>query len=134
MFRLALKNTFARKLRLLSTSFAVMLGIAFLAGTLVFTDTIERTFDNLFADIYENTDAVVRSETSIEAEMGWEMRGRIPESTLATVREVDGVAQAQGIVQGFAQIVGSDGDAIGNPGEGPPTFGQNFQSGKLSPG
>ena len=133
MFRLALKNTFARKLRLLSTSFAVMLGIAFLAGTLVFTDTIERTFDNLFADIYENTDAVVRSETSIEAEMGWEMRGRIPESTLATVREVDGVAQAQGIVQGFAQIVGSDGDAIGNPGQGPPTFGQNYQSGELSP-
>ena len=133
MFRLALKNTFARKLRLLSTSFAVMLGIAFLAGTLVFTDTIERTFDNLFAGIYENTDAVVRSETSIEAEMGWEMRGRIPESTLATVREVDGVAQAQGIVQGFAQIVGSDGDAIGNPGQGPPTFGQNYQSGELSP-
>jgi putative ABC transport system permease protein len=133
MFRLALKNTFAKKLRLLSTSFAVMLGIAFLTGTLVFTDTVKRTFDDLFADIYENTDALVRSDTSIESEMGWEMRGRIPEPTLATVREVDGVAQAQGIVQGFAQIVGSDGDAIGNPGQGPPTFGQNYQTGELSP-
>jgi putative ABC transport system permease protein len=133
MFRLALKNTFAKKLRLLSTSFAVMLGIAFLTGTLVFTDTVKRTFDDLFADIYENTDALVRSDTSIESEMGWEMRGRIPEPTLATVREVDGVAQAQGIVQGFVQIVGSDGDAIGNPGQGPPTFGQNYQTGELSP-
>jgi putative ABC transport system permease protein len=133
MLRLALKNTLARKLRLLSTSFAVIIGVAFLAGTLVFTDTIGRTFDNLFADIYENTDAVVRSGTSIESEMGWEMRGRIPESTLATVREVDGVAQAQGVVQGFAQIVASDGDAIGNPGQGPPTFGQNYQTGELSP-
>jgi putative ABC transport system permease protein len=133
MFRLALKTTLARKLRLLSTSFAVILGVAFLAGTLVFTDTIERTFDDLFADIYENTDAVVRSDTSIESEMGWELRARMPESTLATVRAVDGVARADGIVQGFAQIVGSDGDAIGNPGEGPPTFGQNYQAGELSP-
>jgi putative ABC transport system permease protein len=133
MLRLALKNTLARKLRLLSTSLAVIIGVAFLAGTLVFTDTVRRTFDNLFADIYENTDAVVRSGTSIESAMGWEMRGRIPESTLATVREVDGVAQAQGVVQGFAQIVASDGDAIGDPGQGPPTFGQNYQTGELSP-
>jgi putative ABC transport system permease protein len=133
MFRLAWKTTLARKLRLLSTSFAVILGVAFLAGTLVFTDTIERTFDDLFADIYERTDAVVRSETSIEGEMGWEMRGRMPSSTLATVRGVDGVARADGIVQGFAQIVGSDGNAIGRPGNGPPTFGQNYQAGELSP-
>ena len=73
MFRLALKSTLARKLRLISTGLAVTLGIAFLAGTLVFTDTIKRTFDDLFADIYAETDAYVRSTKSIEMDFGGEV-------------------------------------------------------------
>ena len=133
MFRLALKSTLARKWRLVSTGLAVMLGIAFLAGTLVFTDTIKRTFDDLFADIYAETDTYVRSSTSISMEFGGDARGRIPESMLATVADVDGVADAQGLVQGFAQVVDADGDAIGNPGQGAPTFGMSYVGGALSP-
>ena len=133
MFRLALKNTLARKLRLLSTGLAVILGIAFLTGTLVFTDTIRRTFDDLFADIYDETDTYVRSSNSIETEFGPEVRGRIPESVLGTVAAVDGVADAQGIVQGFAQVVDRDGDPIGKPGEGAPTIAMTYVGGALSP-
>ena len=110
-----------------------MLGIAFLTGTLVFTDTIKRTFDDLFADIYDDTDTFVRSSTSISMEFGGDARGRIPESILTTVADVDGVADAQGLVQGFAQVVDTDGDAIGNPGQGAPTFGMSYVSGALSP-
>ena len=134
MLRLALKSTLAKKFRLISTALAVALGVAFLTGTLVFTDTIKRTFDDLFANIYDSTDTYVRSSSSIELEFGMgEVRGRIPESVLATVRDVEGVADAQGYVDGFAQIVDADGDAIGNPGQGPPTFAMSYLSGELSP-
>ena len=133
MFRLALKSTLARKWRLVSTGLAVTLGIAFLAGTLVFTDTIKRTFDDLFADIYAETDTYVRSSTSISMEFGGDARGRISESVLVTVADIDGVADAQGLVQGFAQVVDAHGDAIGNPGQGAPTFAMSYVGGALSP-
>lgn len=133
MFKLALRTIFAKKLRLVSTALAVTLGVAFLAGTLVFTDTIKRTFDNLFADIYDETEALVRASASVDVGMGGTQRGRIPDSAIATVSAVDGVADAQGVVQGFAQIVGSDGKAIGNPGQGAPTFAMSYTSGVTSP-
>lgn len=133
MFRLALRNVLAKKLRFVSTAMSVMLGIAFLAGSLVFTDTMSRTFDDLFADIYADTDTVVRSASSIEDQMGFDARARIPESTVDAVRTIDGVADAAASVQGFAQLVDADGDAIGNPAQGPPTFGGNYVAGALGP-
>jgi putative ABC transport system permease protein len=133
MFRIALKTALAKKLRLFSTALSIMIAVAFLGGTLVFTDTIRRTFDDLFADLYATTDSWVRSSASIELDFGAEQqRGRIPESVLATVRGVDGVAEAQPYVQGFAQIVGRDGDPIGNPGEGAPTFAMTYLEGALN--
>jgi hypothetical protein len=49
-----------------------------LAGTFVFTDTIKRTFDNLFADVYRNTDVYVRSNQSIESDFGPTQRPASP--------------------------------------------------------
>ena len=133
MFKLALKSTLAKKRRLFSTALSVLLGVAFLSGTLVFTDTIGRTFDDLFAGIYAETDTYVRAESSVEFEGGGSQRGRMPRSVVGTVAAVPGVADAQGLVGGFAQIVGTDGDAIGNPGRGAPTFGMSYIAGTLSP-
>lgn len=133
MFALALKSTLAKKRRLLSTALSVVLGVAFLSGTLVFTDTIRRTFDDLFADIFASTDTYVRSTTVVELGFGEEHRGRLPESVLDVVRDVDGVSDAQPLVQGFAQLVGSNGRPVGNPGSGAPTFGMNYVSGVLGP-
>ena len=56
MLKLARKSVLAHKRRLIGTGLSVIIGIAFLAGTFVFTDTIKRTFDNLFANVYKNTD------------------------------------------------------------------------------
>ena len=64
MFTLTIKELAARKLRLLTTAFAVLLGVAFMSGTLVFTDTIGATMDALFADVNAGTDAYVRGEWS----------------------------------------------------------------------
>ncbi|MBJ7293349.1 MAG: hypothetical protein JHC78_07380, partial [Ilumatobacteraceae bacterium] len=61
MLRIALKGVLARKTRLFLTSIAVVLGTAFLSGTYIFSDTLNTTFDQLFADIYKNTDGYVRS-------------------------------------------------------------------------
>ena len=45
MFHLTLRELGAKKLRLLTTAIAVMLGVAFMAGTMVLTATISKTFD-----------------------------------------------------------------------------------------
>ena len=132
MLKLSVKSALAHKRRLLGTALSVVIGIAFLAGTFVFTDTIQRTFDDLFADVYEETDAVVRSNQTIEMEFGDEVRSRIPDSTIAAVAAVPGVSVAEGDVQGFARIIAADGDALGTE-NGPPTFGGNISDSPLSP-
>jgi putative ABC transport system permease protein len=126
VFKVTMKNLRAHKRRLVSTAFAVFFGVAFLAGTLMLSDTISKTFDDLFADVFEDTDAVVRSSSVVEGEFGEDLRGRIDESLVNEVQDIDGVADAEGSVQGYAQIVGTDGDALGNPGMGPPTFGGDW--------
>ena len=80
MFRTTLKNLSARKLRLFTTSFAVLLGVAFMAGTLVLTDTIGKTFDKLFADVNKGTDAYVRAEVAFDSEWFGDQRPRLDAS------------------------------------------------------
>ena len=126
MFRVALEGLFARKFRLLSTSLSVLIGVAFLSGSMVLIDTIDKTFDDLFVELLQDVDAVVRSDNVIETDFG-DLRSRIDESLLETVLTVDGVAAADGDVGGFAQLVGPDGDPIGNVGpNSPPTLGTSW--------
>jgi len=82
-----------------------------------------RVFNDLFADVNEGTDAVVRAESQFSDDFGTEIRGRIDAGILPLVLGTDGVADAEGQVQGFAQFVDEDGEAIGNPGQGAPTLG-----------
>ncbi|HEV3400239.1 MAG TPA: FtsX-like permease family protein [Acidimicrobiales bacterium] len=135
MLRVTVKGLLAHKLRLAATALAVMLGVAFMAGTLVFTDTISRTFDDLFGDVFRDTDAVVRQREAFSAPQGeGAQRGRVDASLVGTVAAVDGVAQAEGNVQGYARLVGKDGEPIGDPEMGAPTFGANWsESDELNP-
>lgn len=136
MFFVTIKGLIAHKLRLFATALAVTLGVAFMAGTLVLTDTVTKTFDDLFADIYTQTDVVVRGEGVFDAgpEGFGVQRGRVDESVLADVREVPGVLEAQGGVFGYARLVGRDGEALGNPETGAPTFGGDWtESARLNP-
>lgn len=123
MFRLALKMTLARKGRLVLTSLAVILGTAFLSGTFVFRDTINQTFDRLFADVFRDVDAYVRSTTFLELDFGGEQRAATPISVIDAVRRVPGVVSATGDIQAFARVIGKDGKPLGSEGNGPPTFG-----------
>lgn len=123
MFRIALKGIVGRKARLVLTSLAVIIGTAFLAGTSIFSATLNQTFDNLFSDVFQNIDAYVRSSQVIEADFGQEERQRLPLELVELVKQVPGVSDAVPDIQAFARIVGKDGKPLGSDGQGPPTFG-----------
>src|SRR5689334_17503576 len=109
MLLTTLKGLIAHKLRLATTALAVSLGVAFLTGTLVLNDTMRSTFNQLFASVYAGTDAVVREKAAFEGPQNTgQQRGRIDASVLDTVRRVDGVAHAEGIVFGYARIIAKD--------------------------
>jgi putative ABC transport system permease protein len=126
MLRATLKDLRARKLRLVTTSIAVVLGVAFMAGTLVLTDTIGHTFESLFADVNTGTDALVRSEAAFSDRQGGAQRARLDAGILDTVRGVEGVAAAEASIQAYAQLVDGDGKPVGNPASGAPTIGGNW--------
>ena len=123
MFRIALKSILGRKARLVLTSLAVILGTAFLSGTSVFSATLDRTFNNLFEDVFKNIDGYVRSTQVVEGDFGLIERQRIPSEYVNKVLAVPGVSDAVPDIQAFARIVGKDGKPIGTEGAGPPTFG-----------
>ena len=125
MLRTTIKGLLARKLRLFTTSLAVLLGVAFMSGTLVLTDTIGKTFDDLFADVNAGTDAYVRGASVIESDFG-DQRPRVDTAVVEAVQGVEGVAAASGTIQGYTQIVDREGEPVGDPGNGAPTYGGNW--------
>ena len=90
MFSLTINSILAKKVRFLLTSVAVILGVAFMAGTLVLTDTIKSSYDQVAGNVYKSTDAVVRSNRLVKGDNG-EQRGTVSAATLARVRAVKGV-------------------------------------------
>ena len=113
MWKATLKGFLAHKFRLALTTLAVILGVGFVAGTYVLTDTIDQTFDSLFDDVTRGVDVYVRAERSFE-DMAL-THGRVPADLLGAVVAVDGVAYAEGEVSGFAQMVDKEGRAISPP-------------------
>jgi len=98
------------------------LGTSFLSGTYIFSDTLNKTFERLFSDVFRDVDAYVRSSSFVEVDFGGEQRSSTPIEALETVLAVPGVKDAVGDIQGFARIIGKDGTPLGAD-NGPPTFG-----------
>jgi putative ABC transport system permease protein len=132
MFRTALRNLAAHKLRLVTTGLAVVIGVAFMSGTMILSATMDATFDDMFANVYEGTDGMVRSSSVLETPEGLEIRPRIDESMVEAVAAVDGVAVAQADVWGTAQVIDRDGDPVGSPEMGPPTLGATWPVDELN--
>ncbi len=123
MWRVTLKGLLAHKLRLALTALAIVLGVTFIAGTFVLTDTLHNTFDTLFGNIYQNIDFQVRGVAQFGSG-GTATRNPVPQSLLAGVRAVPGVAAADGSVTGYAQYIAPDGKAVSTGGA--PTIGLSF--------
>ena len=121
MRRLALRSLLAHKLRLALSGLAIVLGVAFVAGTLMFTDTLSRTFTELF----ESTAADVNVEAARSFDThapGMASSVLLPEELVKEVAGVDGVASVTGYVQSEGvYVIGSDGKVVttgGAPGIG----------------
>src|ERR1019366_1352579 len=125
MWKVTSKGLLAHKLRLALTALAIVLGVTFISGTFVLTDTLHNTFNTLFGHIYQNIDFEIRGKAAFtDSSGGNAVRKAIPESLLAPVRGVAGVAAAEGTVTGYAQFVAPDGKAITTGGA--PTIGLSF--------
>jgi putative ABC transport system permease protein len=114
MWKVTLRGLLAHKLRLALTALAIVLGVTFISGSLVLTDTLHNTFTSLVSNAYQHIDFEVRGRAVLNSG-GNAVRNPIPQSLLAKVRRVPGVAEAAGSVSGYAQYV-SDGNAISNGG------------------
>lgn len=110
MFRTALRNVLAHKARLLMTVLAVMLGVAFVSGTLVFTDTLGNALRNQSAKSYDDVAVAVTTY----ADQRDEKTPGITAATLKKIQGLDGVDTATGRVSGFAGVADPGGKLIGN--------------------
>ncbi len=125
MWRVTIKGILAHRMRLALTALAIVLGVTFVTGTLVLTDTLHNTFTNLFGNVYQHVDFEVRGKAVFsESHGGGAARPQISQSLLRTIRAVPGVAVAQGSVGGYAQFVAPDGKAVTT--NGAPTIGTSF--------
>lgn len=122
MIRAALKSLLARKVRLLLSTFAIVLGVSFVVGTLIFSDTLNRSFVSLFA--YTVGDVVVQPEGG-EAPGGGDSTATVPGDLVDTLAGVPGAARADGqIGVNGVYVVDTDGRPVG--GIGPPSIGGNW--------
>ncbi|HVY95740.1 MAG TPA: FtsX-like permease family protein [Solirubrobacterales bacterium] len=112
MTSLALKSLWARKVRALTTTFAVVIGVAFVAGSYILTDTIFAAFDEIFSESLKGTSVVVSAKNPVEQENG-EVQ-TIPASLLPRIQRTPGVKTAAGAIFTPGGFFDSKGEKIGN--------------------
>ena len=122
MLRAAWRNVRAHLVRFLLSGLAIVLGVGFVVGTFIFTDTLNKTFTDLFTQT--TSDVVVTPKTTIDNGVAGQV-ATLPESDLATVTGATGIQRAGGavLVDGVT-ILGSDNTPLGV--QGAPHFGSNW--------
>ena len=109
MIRVTLKGLLGRKLRLLLTSLAIVMGVGMVSGTYVLSDTINSSLRSLFAGVYADSDAVVTGEAVFG---GSGEAPSFPDWTLGRIEKLPGVSAAGGAVGEQVEIVGADGKVV----------------------
>ena len=112
MTRVALAGLLRRKLRASLTAIAIVLGVAMIAGTLVLTDSIDQAFNSIFTDVRQGSDVVVSGKSAFDLGGGsGTQQPTLGEPARAGTRAPD-VREAEGSVNGEAQLIGKNGKAI----------------------
>jgi putative ABC transport system permease protein len=121
MLGLAARNLSTRKLRALSTAAAVFFGVAMIAGTLMLSGSVNRAFDDIFAEVNEGIDVTVRAQTEVE-DFGYSPNPGVDAALVDDVRGIEGVASAQGVIADdeTIAILDEEGERVGPPEGGPP--------------
>jgi putative ABC transport system permease protein len=119
--KVTVSGLLARKLRLALTALTIVLGVTFVTGTLILGDTLNSTFNDLIGTAYQHVSFEIRgkavlNESDAAAVQGTSDRKPVPESIAREVSRVSGVAFVHGSVQGYAQFLDRNGNAIGSGG------------------
>ena len=125
MIRASLKSLLARRVRLLLSTFAIVLGVAFVTGILMFSDTLERSFTALFASTVG--DSVVQvAGSDLGGENGPVISTQtVPASVQPTLEQLPGAARVDGMVSATGvYVLSTENKVVG--GSGPPAFGGNW--------
>jgi len=118
---LTVRGLLARKLRVSLTALAVFFGVAMIAGTLMLTASVNRSFDDIFSTAYQRTSVTVRPRAAVETQFGAQSGAALKASLLHRVQSVSGVAKAEGAIgDPTIAILNKDGERIGPPQGGPP--------------
>ncbi|MFF1926156.1 ABC transporter permease [Streptomyces sp. NPDC058221] len=130
VWKTSMRNFFAHKGRMALSAVAVLLSVAFVCGTLVFTDTMNTTFDKLFAATSADVTVSPKSAKVDEnPENG--KPDSLPASVVAQVEKADGVKKAEGAVSSMAvTVVDSHNTNMGSDG-GAPTLAGNWTQNDL---
>jgi putative ABC transport system permease protein len=113
MTRFALRGLLSRKLRTALTAIAIVLGVAMVSGTYILTDSIDQAFGAIFTDVRKGSNAVITGKSAFNLSDGSGVTApTFEEGLLPQVRALPDVAQAEGGVNGEAQLIGRDGKAI----------------------
>ena len=113
MFRTALRNVLAHKARLLMTVLAVMLGVAFVSGTLVFTNTLSDALQKSSAKGFDQVDVAVTAEPQPDVGDRIVKTPELTQALLERSAKTPGAASAVGVVTGFTAMADKDGKLIG---------------------
>ncbi|MGH1505531.1 MAG: ABC transporter permease [Acidimicrobiales bacterium] len=121
MLKLTLREIGSAKGRLILTMLSIVLGVGFVAGSFMFTDTLRSTFDDLSADIFEGVDAVVQAEEGEVSSSQGEVI-RFDESVVETFAEIEGVAVYEPGLSATSRVFALDGDGEVLAPQGPPVI------------
>lgn len=130
MLKATWKSLLARKLRLIMSAFAIVLGVAFVAGSLIFTDMLSKTFDNIFTGSIADVNVQAKGQSGDTQSM---INVAVSGADIDKIKTVDGVASAEGVVQSMGvYLLGSNGKPVIQA--GPPALGFNVITGKAYKG
>ena len=106
----ALRSLLARRRRAGLSTLAVMVGVAIVAGTFVFTDTIHAALRHLLRDTTSGAKVVVSSPQGPYAPAN--PPADIPARLVSRIRSLPGVAAVEGQISDTATIVARDGHPL----------------------
>ncbi|MFE9097563.1 ABC transporter permease [Streptomyces sp. NPDC007264] len=131
MLKATLRSFLAHKGRLMLSALAVLLSVAFVAGSLIFSDTVTRTFDRLFASTAADVTISPRQDLTSRVPSG--ATATLPAALADRVAEVDGVAatHVDTVVENIT-VVDRKNDPVG-PTTGAPTIARNWYVTDRSP-
>jgi ABC-type antimicrobial peptide transport system permease subunit len=112
--RVALAGLLGRKLRAALTALAIVLGVAMVTGTFVLTDSIDNAFNTIFSEVRQGSDVVITGKPAFDLKQGGNgvTAPTLRETLLGRVRALSDVREAEGAVNGEAQLIGKNHKAI----------------------